>query len=80
MKIGFIGQGWIGKNYADDFDARGYAVVRGDGHVVTSKAAACARWASSNSLSSCSVLSHVMTSTKVQTSPVTANRLSVSRH
>lgn len=25
---GFIGQGWIGKNYADDFSARGYAVVR----------------------------------------------------
>jgi nucleotide sugar dehydrogenase len=28
MQIGFIGQGWIGKNYADDFEARGYAVVR----------------------------------------------------
>lgn len=28
MKIGFIGQGWIGKNYADDFEARGYTVVR----------------------------------------------------
>lgn len=27
-KIGFIGQGWIGKNYADDFEARGYDVVR----------------------------------------------------
>jgi len=27
-KIGFIGQGWIGKNYADDFEARGYTVVR----------------------------------------------------
>lgn len=26
--IGFIGQGWIGKNYADDFEARGYSVVR----------------------------------------------------
>lgn len=26
--IGFIGQGWIGKNYADDFEARGYEVVR----------------------------------------------------
>ncbi len=26
--IGFIGQGWIGKNYADDFEARGYRVVR----------------------------------------------------
>ncbi len=28
MKIGFIGQGWIGKNYANDFEARGYSVVR----------------------------------------------------
>ena len=28
MKIGFIGQGWIGKNYANDFEARGYDVVR----------------------------------------------------
>ena len=28
MKIGFIGQGWIGKNYANDFEARGYKVVR----------------------------------------------------
>ncbi|OHA83043.1 MAG: hypothetical protein A2408_02575 [Candidatus Yonathbacteria bacterium RIFOXYC1_FULL_52_10] len=28
MKIGFIGQGFIGKNYADDFEARGYAIVR----------------------------------------------------
>ncbi len=26
--IGFIGQGWIGKNYADDFEKRGYEVVR----------------------------------------------------
>ena len=26
--IGFIGQGWIGKNYANDFEARGYATVR----------------------------------------------------
>lgn len=26
--IGFIGQGWIGKHYADDFDARGYKTVR----------------------------------------------------
>lgn len=26
--IGFIGQGWIGKNYADDFEARGFEVVR----------------------------------------------------
>ena len=28
MKIGFIGQGWIGKNYADDFEQRGYEIVR----------------------------------------------------
>lgn len=28
MKIGFIGQGWIGKHYANDFEARGYEVVR----------------------------------------------------
>ncbi len=28
MKIGFIGQGWIGKNMADDFEERGYRVVR----------------------------------------------------
>ncbi len=28
MNIGFIGQGWIGKNYADDFEKRGYAVTR----------------------------------------------------
>lgn len=27
-KIGFIGQGWIGKNYADNFEKRGYEVVR----------------------------------------------------
>lgn len=26
--IGFIGQGWIGKHYADDFERRGYDVVR----------------------------------------------------
>jgi UDPglucose 6-dehydrogenase len=26
--IGFIGQGWIGKNYANDFEARGYGTVR----------------------------------------------------
>lgn len=26
--IGFIGQGFIGKNYADDFEARGYSIVR----------------------------------------------------
>ena len=28
MKIGFIGQGWIGKNYADSLEARGFDVVR----------------------------------------------------
>lgn len=28
MRIGFIGQGWIGKNYANDFEARGYDVIR----------------------------------------------------
>lgn len=28
IKIGFIGQGWIGKNYADNFESRGYEVVR----------------------------------------------------
>jgi len=28
MKIGFIGQGWIGKNYADSFEDRGLNVVR----------------------------------------------------
>lgn len=28
MNIGFIGQGYIGKNYADDFEARGFSVVR----------------------------------------------------
>ena len=27
-KIGFIGQGWIGKNYANDFEARGLNVIR----------------------------------------------------
>lgn len=27
-KIGFIGQGWIGKHYADDFEARLYETVR----------------------------------------------------
>ncbi|MCR4322881.1 MAG: hypothetical protein NUV61_02235 [Candidatus Azambacteria bacterium] len=27
-KIGFIGQGWIGRNYADDFERRGFGVVR----------------------------------------------------
>ncbi len=28
MKIGFIGQGWIGKNYALDFEERGFEVTR----------------------------------------------------
>lgn len=28
MNIGFIGQGWIGKNYADDFEKRRFSVVR----------------------------------------------------
>ncbi len=28
LSIGFIGQGWIGKNYADDFENRGYKVIR----------------------------------------------------
>lgn len=28
MKIGFIGQGWIGKNYADNFEDRGFEVIR----------------------------------------------------
>lgn len=28
--IGFIGQGFIGKNYADDFESRGYNIVRYD--------------------------------------------------
>ena len=27
-KIGFIGQGWIGRHYADDFEGRLYSVVR----------------------------------------------------
>ncbi|MEN9913074.1 MAG: hypothetical protein RLY66_482 [Candidatus Parcubacteria bacterium] len=27
-RIGFIGQGFIGKNYADDFEERGYSVTR----------------------------------------------------
>jgi len=30
MKIGFIGQGWIGKNYADNFEERGYKIIRYD--------------------------------------------------
>ena len=28
MRIGFIGQGFVGKNIANDFEARGYQVVR----------------------------------------------------
>lgn len=28
IKIGFIGQGWIGKNYANNFEERGYEIVR----------------------------------------------------
>lgn len=28
VKIGFIGQGWIGKNYADYFEERGFDIVR----------------------------------------------------
>ena len=28
VKIGFIGQGFVGKNYADNFEVRGYAVIR----------------------------------------------------
>ena len=28
LLIGFIGQGYVGKNYADDFEMRGYTVVR----------------------------------------------------
>lgn len=28
QKIGFIGQGWIGKNYSDDLEERGYDVTR----------------------------------------------------
>lgn len=28
MKTGFIGQGWIGKNYADNYEARQFEVVR----------------------------------------------------
>ena len=27
-KIGVIGQGWVGKNYADSFNKRGFDVVR----------------------------------------------------
>lgn len=28
IKIGFIGQGWIGKNYADNFEQRGFNTIR----------------------------------------------------
>jgi nucleotide sugar dehydrogenase len=28
MTLGFIGQGWIGKNYADHYERRGFSVVR----------------------------------------------------
>ena len=28
LAIGFVGQGWIGKNYANDFEARGLSIVR----------------------------------------------------
>jgi hypothetical protein len=28
MKIGFIGQGWIGKNLADHFEERGFETIR----------------------------------------------------
>lgn len=28
LKVGFIGQGYVGKNYADDFERRGYVIVR----------------------------------------------------
>lgn len=28
LKIGFVGQGFVGKNYSDDFENRGYKVVR----------------------------------------------------
>ncbi len=28
IKIGFIGQGWIGKHYADEFESRMYNVIR----------------------------------------------------
>ncbi|MEI7742067.1 MAG: NAD(P)-binding domain-containing protein [bacterium] len=30
MKIGFIGQGWVGKAYADNFESRGFEVIRYD--------------------------------------------------
>jgi nucleotide sugar dehydrogenase len=28
MKIGFVGQGWIGHHYSNDFENRGFAIVR----------------------------------------------------
>jgi nucleotide sugar dehydrogenase len=28
LTLGFIGQGYVGKSYADDFEARGYTVIR----------------------------------------------------
>jgi nucleotide sugar dehydrogenase len=28
LRVGFVGQGWIGKNYADDFEWRGFSIVR----------------------------------------------------
>ncbi len=28
VKIGFIGQGYVGKNYADDFESRGHSIIR----------------------------------------------------
>ena len=28
LLIGFIGQGFVGKNYADNFERRGFSVVR----------------------------------------------------
>lgn len=28
LRVGFIGQGYVGKNYADDFESRGISVVR----------------------------------------------------
>ena len=28
IKLGFIGQGYVGKNYADDFEKRGYSPIR----------------------------------------------------
>lgn len=28
LRVGFVGQGWIGKNFADDFERRGLSVVR----------------------------------------------------